>query len=427
MMFGMAEPITFSVQSANQEKAMVLLHGYHGDSHLTFGMLPAFLAGDPRLYGWDLYCLGYPTGLMPDVSGVWSADPDLASLSGYLTTAVSRLCLARYARLVLIAHSMGGLIVQRALLDGGFTDRISHVLLFGTPSNGLRKASLWKLFKRQARDMTYGSDFITKLRKDWDEHFAKALPFALSVIAGTQDEFVPEESSLTPFPVECHARVYGDHLRIVKPLRTDDDTPVLLVNNLTKDRNRVLLSAESRRDQDSLRVDVTDDISVTDSVSFAATSEAIGIQAGDLKRKWLANPDGREPDGRHAHELYVEAFRQAERENDHRQAAYNGINAAFMALARQEDYGAAQELAKQVRAHSEVAPQDRWRHPTEGEACLYLRDPEQALRHYALALEGALTPQELGSMERQALWAARLMQDVGTEIRLRALFDEHRR
>ena len=153
----MADPISFAIRDAGGARAVVLIHGFHDEPHHTFGMLPAFLAGDPALQDWDLHCFGYPTTLAPDVTGVWAADPDLTTLSGYLASAVTRTRYARYRELALLAHSMGGLIVQRALLDGGFAERVPKVLLFGTPSNGLRKAGLGRLFKRQTRDMAHGA------------------------------------------------------------------------------------------------------------------------------------------------------------------------------------------------------------------------------------------------------------------------------
>ena len=84
----------------------------------------------------------------------------------------------------MIGHSMGGLIVQRAILEADMTRRISHLALFGTPSAGLRKAGLGSIFKRQARDMAAGGAFVTKLRADWTQKFQPELPFAFRAIAG---------------------------------------------------------------------------------------------------------------------------------------------------------------------------------------------------------------------------------------------------
>ena len=201
----MSNATIFSIRNQQQSRAVIFIHGYSGAADATFGMLPAFVAGNPNLYEWDVYCFGYPTSLSPDVSGVWSAYPALDTLAGYLTTQIATTRFSRYSELALVAHSMGGLIVQRAALDGGIADRVSHMLLFGTPSNGLRKAGWGKLFKRQVRDMAAGGEFITKLRADWQATFGDERPFFFRTVAGIRDEFVPRESSVEPFPTSLHA------------------------------------------------------------------------------------------------------------------------------------------------------------------------------------------------------------------------------
>jgi hypothetical protein len=46
----MSGAVEFDVRSSTQNKSAVLLiHGYSGDAHTTFGMTPTFLAGDVNL------------------------------------------------------------------------------------------------------------------------------------------------------------------------------------------------------------------------------------------------------------------------------------------------------------------------------------------------------------------------------------------
>ncbi len=69
---------------------------------------------------------------------------------------------------------MGGLVVQKALVDyARLQKRVSHVLLYGTPSRGLKKSNgfLGRLFKRQTEDMGLNSSFVPALRKSWQENF----------------------------------------------------------------------------------------------------------------------------------------------------------------------------------------------------------------------------------------------------------------
>ena len=167
---------------------------------------------------WDIYTLGYATTFRPDFLRIWSADPDLTILSDMLTTQAKSDPLGRYESLALVAHSMGGLVVQRALIDDwALADRTENVVLFGTPSAGLRKASPLQFWKRQLKNMARDSDFITSLRNGWDYRFGPKPPFYLTVVAGDQDQFVPPESSLGPFPREFHHVVPGDHHSILRP------------------------------------------------------------------------------------------------------------------------------------------------------------------------------------------------------------------
>jgi pimeloyl-ACP methyl ester carboxylesterase len=131
--------------------------------------------------------------------GFWSADPDLPILAIHLKTRLEMPPLVRYRSLAIVAHSMGGLVVQRALLDNpALVPRVSHLLLFGTPSNGLRKAGFFAWLMPQVKNMAEGGAFIRTLRNDWSEHFDRNPSFQMFAIAGDRDQFVP--------PKSCHLR-----------------------------------------------------------------------------------------------------------------------------------------------------------------------------------------------------------------------------
>ena len=443
----MPNSFDFPVRSGStQKKAILFVHGFSGDAHLTFGMLPAFLAGDRTLEDWDLYCFGYPTGLSPDVTGVWSADPDLTVLAGLLREYCNTK-LNSYSKLALVAHSMGGLIVQRAILEQEMTSRISHIALFGTPSAGLRKAGLAKLFKRQARDMAAGGEFVTKLRADWTQKFQAGMPFAFRAIAGVKDEFVPVESSVKPFP-GYEGYVNGNHLEIVKPETPSSDTTVLLKLFLSNARGEAsAVPTPSRTKADAIVAQLGEkqflaspESLVTMALALetqgkqeesiqtlrqasAKSTEVTSVLAGRLKRRWLANPEEHPEDGSEAAKLYQTAFAQAEKDGDHPQAFYAGINAAFMAAAQQNDMEKARMIARRVLEHCRQSPVEKWQLATQGEAELYLGDVDAAIHHYESALGAGPNMREVDSMKKQAIWAARLVKSDEAESRLQKLFD----
>jgi pimeloyl-ACP methyl ester carboxylesterase len=437
----MPETTTFAIRDQKQDQALVLVHGFSGNSHETFGLLPAFLAGNPSLYGWDIHSFGYPTSLKPDISGVWTADPDLTALAGYLATAIDMLGFARYQRLCLIAHSMGGLVVQRAVLDGGFGNRLSHVFLFGTPSNGLRKAGLGRIFKRQARDMMRDGPFVTKVRADWTARFGNGSKFAFRAVAGLRDEFVPRESSVDLFDKSLRAYISGDHLEMVKPATLDGDIVQLLLRLLSAPASAPspsphqkvideLLPKRTALNEENIRrlvfaleaVGRQDEaIAILDEVHTRST-DLTGIYAGRLKRRWLADPDVRHTDGVRARDLYASAYSAADTAGDHPQAYYNGINTAFMVLALDQDRERARKVAASVLVHTSSGKPDSWARATQGEAYLYLGDTRAALAAYADAARQTWESRELDSMQRQAIWAARLTDNAVAEMELEALF-----
>jgi pimeloyl-ACP methyl ester carboxylesterase len=443
----MPNSFDFPVRSgSNQKKAILFVHGFSGDAHLTFGMLPAFLAGDRTLEDWDLYCFGYPTGLSPDVTGVWSADPDLTTLAGLLREHCNNK-LTSYSKLAVIAHSMGGLIVQRAILEADMTTRISHLALFGTPSAGLRKAGLGSIFKRQARDMAAGGVFVTKLRADWSQKFQAGMPFAFRAIAGVKDEFVPVESSVKPFP-GYEGFVNGNHLEIVKPETPTSDTTVLLklfLSQASGAARAITTPAAKQAGEDVTRLSA-DTTNLTDEQlvklvfglemqgkqeesirllrQFATRStELTSVLAGRLKRRWLADPEQHLDEGLEAGMLYRRAFSRAAQEGNHSQAFYAGINAAFMAAVLEKDLDQARTTAIRVIEHCRLSPVEKWQLATQAEANLYMGDIDASVAYYQAALEAGPNMREIESMEKQAIWVARVLKSAEAESRLQKLFE----
>ena len=139
-----------SIRGDGASRAVIFVHGFSGDRDDTWDDFPLLLG--THLAGWDIFTLGYATTLLPDVAGIWSADPDLPIISAMVRTHFQLDPLSTYESVALVAHSMGGLIVQKALVDDAdLPGRTSHVLLFGTPSAGLRKASWLSFLKRQLK------------------------------------------------------------------------------------------------------------------------------------------------------------------------------------------------------------------------------------------------------------------------------------
>lgn len=437
------------IRSTRAKTAVVFVHGFAGDAQKTWGDFPKFVADESALKGWDVFSLGYPASFRVDVPNLWAADPDLQVLSYSLRTELSILPLSSYKCVALLAHSMGGLVAQHAALDPAVAEKLSHLILFGTPSNGLVKAALGSLFKRQFRDMAVGSEFISGLRKQWSETFSQKMPFEFLAVGGDRDQFVAPASSIMPFAGHFRRIVPGNHLEIVKPESPESRSVRLVVSALLgrsaqlgvidsarlaveqKDFNRaieMLLPNVSTLDDAALvqlalaldgRGRGEEALLLLEKHGAAASStDALGVLAGRIKRRWLAGRDGR--DFTRARELYSTALTRAESRGDLAQSYYHGINVVFLDVmitpAPAQATPLVQQMAKRVLSYCEGTPRTFWRSATEGDAFQVLGALSEACKRYMDALAQHPNPRSVDSMYAQAmLLAQQLFGDSGVK------------
>ena len=450
---GSGRPGVHPVRNRGQNAAIVFVHGFGRSSENTWGDFLSIVAREPTLTDWDIYSIGYTTGMLMDIGGLWSASPPIGRLAEYLSTAIMNPPLDRYDSLAIVAHSMGGLVTQRALVDSGDVRRwVGHVICYGSPSGGLKKTTLFKRWKRQIRDMDSNSEFITDLRKRWDQTFGDDPPFGFKVVAGDSDEFVPAWSTLEPFPDKFRCVIPGNHMTIVSPSTPNDLSVQVLVKHLAGDAapagpwNSARVAVEGRRFQKAIdelwphRTELDDSTMVMLSLALdsvgrredaievlrdsghESTSDQMGTLAGRLKRRWLV--ERRRDDATAARALYADALAAAEAADRPDQVFYHAINLAFMALAADGDRKAAKEYAIKALEHTARADDDVWSLATEGEAKLYLGDADGALDAYRMALEKKPKPWQINSMFQQAVEVSELRDDEETAGRLRGLFRE---
>ena len=428
-------------------RAVVFLHGFSGDRDDTWDRLPSLLG--TVVVDWDIYTLGYATTFRPDLLGVWSADPDIPILATMLTTQASIDPLSRYRSLAMVAHSMGGLVVQRALVDDSeLANRTVKVVLFGTPSAGLRKASWLFFWKRQLRNMAIGSAFITELRQDWAARFEPEPRFDLRVVAGEQDQFVPPKSSLGPFPRRFHCVVPGNHLSMVRAADTNSPSVKLLMSalsNVPVEDGRcdplVLAAAipdatasaviEARGDElfqeDVVRAALAleqngkrDEAMALLQRYQALGTDVQGTLAGRLKRMWIENED--QDFAQRALTLYLEALDIARKMGDASQIYYHSINVAFLEFVAFDRVDRAREMAALALENASLAEESAWSVATQAEANLYLghRDVALDLYHRMLAFEADTW--EYASTALQAGQIASKLKDRQLAERLEEIF-----
>jgi tetratricopeptide (TPR) repeat protein len=347
---------------------------------------------------------------------------------------------------------MGGLVVQRAILDSNeLRQRLTHMVLYGTPSAGVSKAILGARLKPQARDMQVGSAFITKLRKEWQEKIGEHPSFSFTAVAGETDAFIPASSSIDPFPKSQQAVVPGNHLEIVRPDSTEHLSYVLLYKALTNSRGifsdpeSARLAVEHKEFDRAIELLMPgiDGLDANAIVTLALALESvgrkdeaveiierwnsngnmraldpIGVLAGRLKRRWLVSRQQQDFD--RALELYSDALKRAEANADHPQAYYHAINVAYLHLAAAQPNSPlpskVSDMAKLALNHVEASSENTWSIATKGEALLMLGYLAEGTDAYRKARQLAQTLRECDSMHMQAAAVAeRLFGEKGTK------------
>lgn len=207
----------YEFRNNNNKQAIVFIHGFTGQPDETWRDFAEFLKLIPALNEFDILSIGYPSSKKLDIP-FWSSDPAISTIAKYVVQAID-MNLKTYESIHFIAHSMGGLVLQRLIVDDyanqNIINRIKSLNLFGTPSNGLKKAIMGYFIKRQAREMYTGSSFIKDLRSCWSGCFDKNLPFKFCVVAGMEDNFVPKNSSLECYSPSYHRYTNGNHLSMI--------------------------------------------------------------------------------------------------------------------------------------------------------------------------------------------------------------------
>jgi pimeloyl-ACP methyl ester carboxylesterase len=443
------------IRRKHAKAAIVFIHGFGGDITLTWGDFPRLLLEEPKLKEWDIVAVGYQTRLALDVRGVWEADADLETLARYLVT-LSDAQLSRYERLALVAHSMGGLVLQRALVDSDeFARKAGFVFLFGTPSAGLRKAKFVKLLKRQTEDMGLGSPFISKLRSSWQERFGDHVPFHLEVIAGSEDVFVPSDSSLAPFDTTMQNVVPGNHTEIVKPRDQESLSFCVIVEAITRGSalegplSSARLAVERRRFNDAIQllepgkqgldengviqlslayeglnrhddaIQLLESYYVNMGRGAASKTDAMGVLGGRLKRSWIRNRQA--VDAERAYLFYDSALEMAVLRKDWDQAHYHSNNLAFLQLAYNKDEDGSKNQAFQTMKYCELA-KDNWRVASMADSYLLYGESGKALLEYSKVVSLFKAPRDLASILTQATWICELRSDSTSAARLEGIF-----
>ncbi|RLD29121.1 MAG: hypothetical protein DRI70_02700 [Bacteroidetes bacterium] len=416
-----SEVVTSFRENDNANNLLLFVHGFSGQASETFGDIPDYLMNEKAMDGWDLLPLGYTQNVQPDKGkNVWASVGDISRIADYLRSSIEHR-FTKYDRIAIVAHSLGGLVVQDALvhLDENQLKRISHVLLFATPSNGISAKGLKGLYNCNITELNEDGSYIRSLRKDWKEQFSEGTPFKLRVISATNDEFISIESVFDSFPKKNRVTIEGNHYSLVQPKSKESDSFELIMNTLSNSEfyqkfssseaiNIALGEYEAvvhkllpKKDTLNLKgvrnlifalegLDRHEEVlEILHGHKLAReNTDLLGILGGRYKRKFLNTLS--EDDAAKATEYYSKGLELSEIKEDHEQIYYHAINLAFLSLVNEEDKQAMREYAQQALDAAEADPFDSmWKKATLAEANMYLGNLKEAKALYSEAGEMA--------------------------------------
>ena len=218
---------------------LLFIHGLGGDSRKTWGRFPRLIEQDTDLAGSvDCEFYSFPTKLLS--VPFLSSSPKIQTLAAGLDTEI-KLRYSDYPRVILIAHSLGGLVARQYLLEMAMAQQVHKVtglLLYAVPHNGAGLASVAKYlswWQPQLKQLCKNSDFIDTLNTRWTQlNLGESIP-AKFIVGGT-DAVVSEFSAQGYWGNEAVETVIDKgHIDLVKPDKPDD-LAFLILKKFVTDR-----------------------------------------------------------------------------------------------------------------------------------------------------------------------------------------------
>jgi pimeloyl-ACP methyl ester carboxylesterase len=400
---------------------LLFVHGFSGESKETFGKIPTMLQSDSNFDGWAMKPLGYSPVVQPKLGkDIWGAILDVDKIAMFLKTSITYK-FKDYDRIAIVAHSLGGLVVQKAILelDQYNRNRISHLIMFGTPSNGISPEVLTKQWNKKYSELSSEGDYIKSLRQEWKDTFNDKYPFKLKVAASSEDEYVSIDSCHNPFAKEYCEIVDGKHLQIVKPKDEKDDAYSLVLSTLTGSKFfnqytnkeeinltlgkydavvKELLPRKNDLDKRGLtqlifalegleRKDEVYDI-LNNHPLAQNNTDLMGIIGGRHKRDYLKTYSYKS--SQLSRDYYSKALKISVENEVHSQIYYHAINLAFLSIVTDPETGKSEmkTYANQALEATQHCDDNLWKYATVAEANMYLGNLDLAKEYYLKASEG---------------------------------------
>lgn len=187
--------------------------------------------------------------------------PDISQLSQHLKTVVNQVC-HDYENVIIIAHSMGGLIARKYIVDmlteTHSVGKVKALITYATPHQGSIWANYYLIVcayffekfirnSKQVAELSNRNDFITNLNKMWSDLRVEDKLNFIRVVG--LDDWVVDPNSAAYKADANVCRIAGkNHFNIIKPSRIKDPAFMVTYNYLKDFRNTLENKAENDED-----------------------------------------------------------------------------------------------------------------------------------------------------------------------------------
>lgn len=257
----------------NNKKAVIFVHGFTGSidtwKHPEYDSFYELLANDAYIKSnYDIGCFDYHTRLLDLLAQTGNMFTRLSSyfskslpktrknngideISNLLMSEI-RFRLQAYESIIVVAHSMGGLVTKSCILNdlkGKNTNKIRLLVSLAVPHQGANIAYIGKLISsnHQIKDLSPISDLCSNLNNEWIKLQSKP---TIKYFYGTNDSIVSKNSAtgidnLEKDIIACDE----DHLTIAKPAG-NKSTVFLATLELIKEFDTNSINSDSIEYQD---------------------------------------------------------------------------------------------------------------------------------------------------------------------------------
>ncbi|MFQ6371385.1 hypothetical protein [Shewanella sp. YIC-542] len=217
-------------------KFIIFVHGLGGQVDRTWGNFPKYIIDDPDI---EHKVIEYGYTSPHFIKQFYKPAPTILNIANGLLSDLKARCDLTNDEIILVGHSMGGLVIKRLLIrlsKLGTIHNIKKVCFFDVPHGGSSLANIGKFIafnNRHLKSLVNNSSDLDALDEDWvDQKLSDKLNI-LSIIDANETvvSSVSSKSLFRYHPIETINGV--NHSSIVKP-NSESDTQVLLLKSFIK-------------------------------------------------------------------------------------------------------------------------------------------------------------------------------------------------